>query len=122
MSVKQWRNRDRAAGSLEGTVKGGSGSLEWSGSGRNLKKKGFVMINSDHSGILRKANSFPLIASLQHLTQHLQRNPLSAERLLRIFLAVQACVISPGMCSLSVRGTSKHARKLPFDCTLRIQR
>lgn len=75
LSVKQWRNGERAAGSLKGTERGGSGSLERSGGGRN-KKNVLEMINSDRSGILRKAYSFPLIASLQHLTQHLQRNSL----------------------------------------------
>lgn len=47
-------------------------------------KNGLEMINSDRSGILRKANSFPLIASLQHLTQHLQRNSLSPEHSIRV--------------------------------------
>lgn len=80
LSGKQWRNGDCTAGFPEGTVKGGSGDLEWSESGGTFekKKKGFVMINSDRCDILRKANSFSLIASLQHLTQHLQRNSLSA--------------------------------------------
>lgn len=38
LSVKQWRNGERAAGSLKGTVRGGSGRLEWSGSGQNKKR------------------------------------------------------------------------------------
>lgn len=65
-------------------------ALERKQSGRTFeKKKGFVMITSDRSDILRKANSFSLIASLRHLTQHLQRNSLSAQRLLRILLPLR---------------------------------
>ena len=40
LSVKQWRNGERAAGSLKGTVWGGRGSLERSGSGENKKRFG----------------------------------------------------------------------------------
>lgn len=66
------------------------------GISKKRKKKRWEMINSDGSGILRKANSFPLIASLQHLTQHLQRNSPSPERSLRVFFSgARACTINP---------------------------